>query len=106
MQILLEILLLSKISGCILIFLKKRHFIFRKFINSFADIFEGFQIRKQACFAKRLTLMAESKLKFPGMYWKASSFIHTNFSFSNIKKQQLDKNLENSCEKVLKNIPT
>ena len=44
MQNLFEILLLSKISGCILKFLKKKHFIFRKFINSFVDIFEGFQI--------------------------------------------------------------
>ena len=62
MQNLFEILLLSKISGCILKFLKKKHFIFRKFINSFADTFEGFQICKQACFTKRLLLMTESKL--------------------------------------------
>ena len=95
--------MLSKISGCILIFLKKKHFIFRKFIKSFADIFEGSQICMQGCFTNCLTLMTESKLEFSGMFGKPPAlYIQT---FLNIKKQQLEKNLKNSFEKVLKNIP-
>ena len=106
MQNLFEVLLLSKISGCILIFLKKKHFIFRKFIKSFADIFEGYQICKQACFTKRLTLMTESKLEFSGMFGKPPALYKQTLAFLNIKRQQLEKNLKNSCEKFLKNIPT
>ena len=106
MQNLFEVLLLSKISGCILIFLKKKHFIFRKFIKSFADIFKGFQICKQACSNKRLTLMTESKLEFPGMFGEPPALYIQTLAFLNIKKQQVENNLKNSCEKVLKNIPT
>ena len=106
MQNLFEILLQSKTSGCILIFFKKKHFIFRESINSFADIFEGFQICKQACFTKHLTLMTESKLEFSGMFGKPPALYIQTLAFLNIKKQQLEKNLKNSCEKVLKNIPT
>ena len=40
---LFEILLLSKISDCILIVLEKKHFIFRTLIKSFTDIFKRFQ---------------------------------------------------------------
>ena len=106
MQNLFEILLQSKTSGCILIFLKKKHFIFRESINSFADIFEGFQICKQACFTKHLTLMTESKLEFSGMFGKPPALYIQTLAFLNIKRQQLEKNLKNSCEKFLKNIPT
>ena len=76
MQNLFEILLLSKISGCILIFLKKKHFIFSKFFNSFADTFEGFQIYCRAVFTKRLTLMTELKLEFSDMFGKPQLYTY------------------------------
>ena len=86
--------------------LKKKHFISRKFINSFADIFEGFQICKQARFTKRLILMTELKFEFSGMFGKPPALYIQTLAFLNIKKQQLEKNLKNSGEKVLKNITT
>ena len=64
---LFPILLLFKISDCILIVLEKKHSVFRKLINSFADIFERFQSCK---YIKRLTLITELKLEFSGMFGK------------------------------------
>ena len=50
--------------------------------------------------------MAESKLELSGMFGKSPALYMQTLAFLNIKQQQLEKNLKNSCANVLKNIPT
>ena len=101
MEKLFEILLLYKISNCMLIFLEKKHFIFGKFIKSFVDVFKDFKL------ASRPVLPSVLKLELSGMFGKPPAFYSQTLAFFNIKKLQLEKNLKNSCEKkVFKNITT
>ena len=71
MQNLFEILLLSKISGCILIFLKKKSISFLENYLTPLQIFsKDFKYISRPAFTKRLTLMTELKLEFSGMFGK------------------------------------
>ena len=81
MQNLFEILLLPKISGCILIFLKK------------SISFLGNSLTPLQIYSKDFKYFYEAphfndriKIRIFWHVWKASSFIHTNFSFSEYKK--------------------
>ena len=49
--------------------------------------------------------MTESKLEFSGVFGEPPALYRQTLAFLNIKKQQLEKNLKNSCEKVLKTFP-
>ena len=85
MQNLFEILLLSKISGCILIFLKKKHFIFRKFLTPLQIHSKDFKYISRAVFTKRLTLMTELKLEFSDMFGKPPALYIQTLAFLDIK---------------------
>ena len=50
--------------------------------------------------------MTELKFEFSGMFGKPPALYIQTLAFLNIKKLQLEKNLKNSGEKVLKNITT
>ena len=72
---LFQILLLSKISDCILIVLERKNSIFRKLINSFAETFERF----------RLTLITVLNLEFFDMFGKSPGLYIQNLAFLNKK---------------------
>lgn len=90
--------MIFKISGCILIFLEKNSpFLGNPFttLQTYSRYFEQIWSRRvlpSSHFNHRI------KIRIIWHIWKTSNFIHIRFSFFNIKKQQLEKKLKNSCE--------